>query len=75
MIAPDLFALADHEKTSILWVRLQEHLNEKLTAARRRNDAPMSEAETATLRGEIKTLKWIIALGDDRPMTGETGAP
>lgn len=76
MIAPDPpFILTENEKATLLWARIKGHLNDKLAAARRRNDTPQSEQETAMLRGEIKTLKGIIALGDDRPVTGDTGTP
>lgn len=67
------FLLSDTDKAQGLWVRLRAHLEGRLAAARVRNDKPLTEPETALLRGEIKTLKHIIALGDDRPqiVTGD----
>ena len=65
------FSLSAHDKSQGLWLRLQTHLEDRLASARRRNDAPLSEHETASLRGEIVTLKRILALGADRPMTGD----
>jgi hypothetical protein len=65
------FELTEHDKVQGLWLRLRAHLEDRLAAARVRNDGALSESETASLRGEIKTLKRIIALGDDRPMTGD----
>lgn len=69
------FELSPLEKASHLWVRLREHLEERLADARRRNDRLMSETETAAVRGEIQLLKKIIALGNDRPMTGDYEQP
>lgn len=66
------FDLTPGDKASSLWLRLKAHLEDRLDDARRRNDSPtLPEAGTAALRGEIKTLKRLIALGDDRPMTGD----
>lgn len=66
------FTLSDNDKAQSLWVRLKAHLEERLAAVRKRNDNPLTESETAVLRGEIRTLKHIIALGDDRPiLTGD----
>ncbi len=61
------FTLSEHDKAQGLWLRLKEHLLDRLLDARKRNDGMMSDYETASLRGEIKCLKRIIALGDDRP--------
>lgn len=65
------FDLTEHDKASGLWLRLRAHLQDRLAAARERNDRVQPEADTAAIRGEIKTLKVLIALGDDRPMTGD----
>jgi hypothetical protein len=46
-------------------------MEDKLSAARIRNDTALSEPETAVLRGEIKTLKALIRLDAARPVTGE----
>ena len=66
------FELSENEKASPLWLRLKAHLEDRLAAARVRNDGVQMEAETAALRGEIRALKRIISLGDDRPiLTGQ----
>jgi hypothetical protein len=71
-IPDDEFSLTEGDKQSSLWLRLRSHLLDRLDRARRRNDDPnQAEQATAALRGEIRCLKAIIALGDDRPMTGE----
>lgn len=71
------FELSDLEKHQTLWFRIKTHLEDRLADARRRNDASLSEADTAALRGEIKCLKRLIALGDDRPLivTGDGDQP
>ena len=70
------FQLAAHEKASHLWQRLRAHLEDRLAFARMRNDAVLlSEHDTAALRGEIRSLKRLIALGDDPPMTGNDEQP
>ena len=63
------FELSAGERAHPLWARLRAHLVEQLADARVRNDdASMTEAATAALRGRIATLKVLIALGDDRPI-------
>jgi hypothetical protein len=70
------FRLSDHDKATSLWLRFKSHLLDRLVDARVRNDSAMGEYETASLRGEIKCLKRIIALGDARPdMTGTDDQP
>jgi hypothetical protein len=67
-VTPDPFTLTAHDKASSLWLRLKAHLTERLSDARRRNDHDtLTEQQTAALRGEIRNLKRLIALGDDRP--------
>ena len=63
------FRLTDSEKASGLWLRLKQHLEDRLAAARLRNDdAALDEAGTAALRGEIKVLKHFIRLDAGRPL-------
>lgn len=71
------FQLTELDKAQSLWLRLKEYLEYRLATARKDNDRPtMTEHETATLRGEIRCLKRLIALGDDRPVvTGDENAP
>ena len=64
------FALTDGERHHPLWTRLSAHLTERLRELRGRNDGPLNELETATLRGQINCLKGLIALGDDPPSDG-----
>ena len=64
------FALTDGERHHPFWTRLSAHLTERLRELRGRNDGPLNELETATLRGQINCLKGLIALGDDPPIDG-----
>ena len=68
MSDPVHFELSAGERATPLWVRLRAHLIDKLNTARARNDGMLSEQETAALRGQIRTLKSLISLGDDRPI-------
>ena len=70
---PPRFALTDGEKANPLWLRLQTELKRRLDAARCANDAVQPEAATSALRGEIKSLKGLIALGEEGPTHGNAG--
>lgn len=68
----DAFELTENDKSSGLWVRLKAHFEERLAMARARNDEVSHSADsTATLRGEIRVLKRLIAL--DAPRIDVTG--
>lgn len=70
------FQLSEQDKATSLWVRLLSHFEDRLALARIRNDAPLTEAETAVLRGEIKALKALIRLNAVRPfVTGDEEQP
>lgn len=69
------FYLSEQDKAQGLWVRLKSHLEDRLAVARQRNDAVQPESDTAALRGEIRCLKRLLSLGDDRPMTGDDLQP
>jgi hypothetical protein len=60
------FVLTEHERTSPLWAKIQGELEKKLAILRVRNDDPtLTESETAALRGQIKSYKTIIKLGEE----------
>lgn len=70
------FHLSDQDKAQPLWLRLKAHLEDRLAIMRARNDVVQPEDQTAANRGEIKTLKGLIALGDARPVvTGNEDQP
>ena len=68
----DKFRLTDGERAHPLWLRLAAHLEQQLINLRGKNDGPLSEMETATLRGNISCLKSIIALGKAPPVIDGT---
>jgi hypothetical protein len=70
------FDLTKLERASPVWARLKGHMQDRLATMRLRNDNPQTEAETAVLRGEIRCLKSLLALDNDRPfLTGQDDQP
>jgi hypothetical protein len=65
------FEMTTSEKSHPLWLRLKGHFEDQLRALRLKNDRPQTEPETAMLRGHIKCLRAVLALGEDRPLTGD----
>ncbi|MDP3939211.1 MAG: hypothetical protein Q8R92_13895 [Deltaproteobacteria bacterium] len=68
MNEPEIFSLSRGERQSALWLKLLDHFKNKLEIARAKNDGPRDVTETATLRGQIGTLKALIALDTDVPV-------
>lgn len=66
MIAPESKLLTPSEVNTPVWHKLERYLRRRLEAARERNDGPLTADETAAVRGEIKALKGLLALG--RPL-------
>lgn len=65
------FRLTPEERMSGLWNRLSTYLDTKLEQRRRENDSPaLSPEQTAALRGHIRCLKGLIALGKEPPIDG-----
>ena len=71
-LPPPEVTLSEDDRHTVLWLRLKAHLTEKLDAARAENDRLQPEPETAFLRGRIKALKRILALGDPSPIEADT---
>lgn len=75
----DAFTLTAAEKSSPVWFKLKNYLERRLESARVRNDdARLSPDATAALRGEIKALKGLLALGKELPpieTASEVGSP
>jgi hypothetical protein len=66
------FELSESDKAQGLWLRLKAHMEEQLDDLRKRNDALQPEHYTASIRGEIRAIKRLIALDADRPdLTGD----
>jgi hypothetical protein len=53
--------LNDFERTSALWLKIENEINERLETSREKNDANLTPEETATLRGTIKAFKEILS--------------
>ena len=68
---PPPFTLTAEDRQSSLWRRREAHFTERLARARARNDHPMPETDTASIRGEIKILRELIKLGKPGQPTGE----
>jgi len=60
--------LTEVEIHSALWLRISEHLREKLNALRIENDGNRDEISTARLRGRIAQIKEFLALGETEPV-------
>lgn len=58
-----MFELTEEEKFSPLWKKLSFYLQKELENARKSNDAPKPESETALIRGRIQALKGLLNLG------------
>lgn len=55
------------ELHSAVWIKLREHLQDRLTAMRCQNDGELDPIATARLRGRIAAIKEILALGQPTP--------
>jgi hypothetical protein len=63
MTDPEDFKLTATERHSATWTRVKAHLEERLDEHRRRNDGNLSFDETTKLRGQIKELQYLLAVG------------
>lgn len=61
------FKLTHAESNSSLWIKLRDHMNERLADHRRRNDAKLNAEDTASVRGQIKELKVLLELDKPEP--------
>lgn len=65
------FELTHAERISPLWIKISAELEKKLQNLRIKNDnETLTEAQTAALRGQIKSLKSFLGLGDEMPPLG-----
>jgi len=49
---------------SSTWIKIKDHLNERLNALRLQNDGDKTPDETSKLRGRIAELKMFLAIGE-----------
>ncbi len=59
--------LAQHERGSEVWIKLEKHLTERLNTLRLQNDTDLPADATAKLRGRIFEIKSLLNLGKDLP--------
>lgn len=66
------FELTHIERISPLWIKISTEIEKKIVSLRTKNDNDtLSERETAALRGQIKSLKFMLGLGDEMPPLDE----
>lgn len=63
--------LTPHEQQSAVWIKLRDHLTERLDALRKNNDGDLTPEQTAKLRGRIAALREILALSKDEQVQAE----
>lgn len=56
------------DRLNPLWPNLVSQWKERLASLRAQNDAPLSELDTARLRGQILEIKALIALDEEPPV-------
>ena len=59
--------LTKAEYHSPVWLKIKDHLSERLIKARAKNDGNLSFDETCKLRGRINELKYLIDLDQPSP--------
>ena len=60
--------LTEGDKLNPLWISIEKHYAARLEELRSKNDAPLTELETASLRGRIAEVKAFLSLGKDKPI-------
>jgi len=60
---PEDYVLTTIERTSPLWIKIEQFLTQRIEKSRAMNDAPLTPEHTARLRGEIAALKALARLG------------
>ncbi len=61
------FYLTQQDKASALWPKLVAFMQQQREFLRNKNDGPLSELETAALRGQIRQLSILLDLDKERP--------
>lgn len=64
---PAPFALTPADRQSATWARLKTHLQDRLALLRTQNDGDLDKIQTASLRGQIKSIKGLLALETEMP--------
>lgn len=61
------FKLTELESQSALWQKIEKELKARLQMLREKNDNDMEPLDTARIRGEIKTIKAMLAWAQALP--------
>lgn len=64
---PDRIVLTHSERTSDPWMKLAEHITERIGRLQRELEGPLAPEETANRRGRIAELRALLALDRDPP--------
>lgn len=62
--------LTSADLVSPTWQKLKKHMDARLQSLRAKNDNNMDPIKTATVRGEIRSLKNLLALSEKAPAMG-----
>jgi hypothetical protein len=63
--------LTDTEKASPLWIKIKEHIEERIEKHRSSNDKTQPADATEKLRGKIAELNYLRNLDKERPQINE----
>ncbi len=64
---PERIVLTQADKQSSLWLKLAEHMKERIGDLQRKLEGPLTPDETANHRGRIAELRALLALEKDPP--------
>lgn len=65
--------LTEQEIHSAVWIKLRDHMADRLEALRCQNDGDLDPLATARLRGRIAAIKELLALGQP-PTPAQAGS-
>lgn len=71
MIPPEDFGLTPLERAQPVWVKIEAWLKQRIEDQSRENEKDLDELKTARLRGEIKALRGLLALGEEVPPSND----
>jgi hypothetical protein len=50
-----------------MWLKVKEYAEQRISVLRQKNDGMLDELNTASIRGQIKAWKELVALEEDPP--------
>ena len=65
--APEDFTLDSHERASPLWQKVERFIAHRIEKLHGRNETDLSPQDTAAVRAEIKALRALKRLGQEKP--------